>query len=324
MSDAGTGQGAADPGTSTAPPSMLRGGIRDPKLAAALRTLELTVKRKLDGVLHGDHLGLIPGPGSEPGESRPYQPGDDVRRMDWSVTARTTHPHVRQMIADRELETWLVIDMSASMDFGTSTCEKRDLAVAAAAAIVFLNSGGGNRLGALVANGERVVRVPARSGRNHEQTLLRTVATVPRAPLGVRGDLAAAIDALRRPERRRGMAVVISDFLGPVNWMRPLRAISARHEVLGIEVLDPRDVELPDVGDVVLQDTESGVTREFTIDAKLRDDFARAAAAHRADVAHALRSCGVPLLSLRTDRDWIADIVRFVESRRRGALAGMP
>ena len=99
-----------------------------------LRTLELTVKRKLDGVLQGNHLGLIPGPGSEPGESRMYQPGDDVRRMDWSVTARTTHPHVRQMIADRELETWLVVDMSASLDFGTAGCEKRDLAVAAAAA----------------------------------------------------------------------------------------------------------------------------------------------------------------------------------------------
>jgi uncharacterized protein (DUF58 family) len=302
---------------------MLRGGIRDPKLTAALRTLELTVKRKLDGVLHGDHLGLIPGPGSEPGESRLYQPGDDVRRMDWAVTARTTHPHVRQMIADRELETWLVVDMSASMDFGTSTCEKRDLAVAAAAAITFLNSGGGNRLGALVANGERIVRVPARSGRMHEQTLLRSIATTPKAAVGVRGDLAAAIDALRRPERRRGMAVIISDFLGPINWMRPLRAIAARHEVLGIEVLDPRDVELPDVGDVVLQDTESGVTREFTIDAQLREDFAQAATAHRGDVAHTLRSCGAPLLSLRTDRDWIADIVRFVESRRRGAMAGL-
>ena len=116
------------------PPSFQRGEIGDAKLSAALRTLELTVKRKLDGVLHGNHLGLIPGPGSEPGESRPYQPGDDVRRMDWSVTARTTHPHVRQMIADRELETWLVVDMSASLDFGTTGCEKRDLAVAAAAA----------------------------------------------------------------------------------------------------------------------------------------------------------------------------------------------
>ncbi|OBH03224.1 MULTISPECIES: DUF58 domain-containing protein [unclassified Mycobacterium] len=304
------------------PPSFQRGQIDDPKLTAALKTLELTVKRKLDGVLHGDHLGLIPGPGTEPGESREYQPGDDVRRMDWAVTARTTHPHVRQMIADRELETWMVIDMSASLDFGTTVCEKRDLAVAAAAAITYLNSGGGNRIGALVANGATMTRIPARSGRQHEQTLLRTIATTPKAPVGVRGDLATAIDALRRPERRRGMAVIISDFLGPINWMRPLRAISARHEVLAIEVLDPRDVELPDIGDVVLQDAETGVTREFTIDAQLRDDFANAAAAHRAEVSRTVRSCGAPVLTLRTDRDWIADIVRFVESRRRGALAG--
>ena len=303
-------------------PSFERGQIDDPKLTAALKSLELTVKRKLDGVLHGDHLGLIPGPGSEPGESREYQPGDDVRRMDWAVTARTTHPHVRQMIADRELETWMVVDMSASLDFGTTVCEKRDLAVAAAAAITYLNSGGGNRIGAVIANGATITRVPARSGRQHEQTLLRTIATTPKAPTGVRGDLAIAIDALRRPERRRGMAVIISDFLGPINWMRPLRAIAARHEVLAIEVLDPRDVELPDIGDVVLQDAESGAVREFTIDAQLRDDFAKAAAAHRAEVSRTVRGCGAPVLTLRTDRDWIGDIVRFVESRRRGSLAG--
>jgi uncharacterized protein (DUF58 family) len=303
-------------------PSLQRGEIRDPELSAALRKLELTVRRKLDGVLHGDHLGLLPGPGSEPGESRLYQPGDDVRRMDWAVTARTTAPHVREMIADRELETWLVVDMSASLDFGTTGCEKRDLAVAAAAAIAFLNSGGGNRLGALIANGQDVIRVPALSGRMHEHTLLRAIATSPKAPVGVRGDLATAIDGLRRPERRRGMAVIISDFLGPINWMRPLRAIAGRHEVLGIEILDPRDVELPDIGDVILQDAESGVTKEFTIDEKLRDDFEKAAAAHRAEVARTLRRCDAPLLSLRTDRDWIADVVRFVSNRRRGALAG--
>ncbi|MDT5175235.1 MAG: hypothetical protein QOG37_2486 [Mycobacterium sp.] len=304
------------------PPSMNRGVIDDPKLSAALRTLELTVSRKLDGILHGDHLGLIPGPGSEPGESRIYQPGDDVRRMDWAVTARTTHPHVRQMIADRELETWLVIDMSASLDFGTSVCEKRDLAVAAAAAISYLNVGGGNRLGALISNGQTTIRVPARSGREHVHTMLRTIATTPKAPVGVRGDLSALIDALRRPERRRGMAVIISDFLGPITWMRPLRAIAARHEMLAIEILDPRDVELPDIGDVVLQDAESGAVREFTIDAQLQSDFAKAAARHRDDVGRTIRGCGAPVLTLRTDRDWIADIVRFISSRRRGAMAG--
>lgn len=316
---AGQDAGQAQP---VHPPSFERGEIGDAKLSAALRTLELTVKRKLDGVLQGNHLGLIPGPGSEPGESRMYQPGDDVRRMDWSVTARTTHPHVRQMVADRELETWLVVDMSASLDFGTTVCEKRDLAVGAAAAMTYLNSGGGNRIGAIIANGESIIRVPARNGRQHEQRLLRAIATSPRAPLGVRGDLSSAIDALRRPERRRGMAVVISDFLGPIDWMRPLRAISGRHEVLGIEVIDPRDVELPAVGDVILQDAESGVTREFTIDEQLRDDFARAANAHRAEVARTFRRCGAPMMTLRTDRDWIADIVRFVASRRRGAMAG--
>ena len=163
-------------------PSLQRGEIRDPALSAALRKLELTVRRKLDGVLHGDHQGLMPGPGSEPGESRIYQPGDDVRRMDWSVTARTTHPHVRQMIADRELETWLVVDVSASLDFGTAGCEKRDLAVAAAASIAFLNSGGGNRLGAIITNGDVTRRVPALSGRMHEQELLRAIATTPKAP----------------------------------------------------------------------------------------------------------------------------------------------
>jgi uncharacterized protein (DUF58 family) len=212
--------------------------------------------------------------------------------------------------------------MSASLDFGTTGCEKRDLAVAAAAAIAFLNSGGGNRLGAIIANGDSMIRVPALSGRMHEHTLLRAIATSPKAPVGVRGNLAAAIDALRRPERRRGMAVIISDFLGPINWMRPLRAISGRHEVLGIEVLDPRDVELPPVGDVILQDTETGITREFTIDEQLREDFEKAAAAHRAEVARTLRRCDAPLLSLRTDGDWIADVVRFVANRRRGALAG--
>jgi uncharacterized protein (DUF58 family) len=304
------------------PPSFRSGELRDPKLAAALRTLELTVRRRLDGVLHGDHLGLIPGPGSEPGDAREYQPGDDVRQMDWSVTARTTHPHVRQSVADRELETWLVVDLSASLDFGTTGCEKRDLAVAASAAITHLSGGGGNRIGAVVATGADTNRIPARGGRVHTQSMLRAIATTPSAADGVRGDLRAAIEALRRPERRRGMAVVISDFLGPIDWERSLRAISARHDVLAVEVLDPRDLELPDVGDVVLHDPESGRTREFSTTPRLRADFARAAAAHRDDVEKALRRCGAPRLTLRTDGDWIADVVRFVTARRHTIGSG--
>lgn len=304
-------------GDAAGTPSFAHGTLTDPGLAAALRTLELTVRRKLDGMLQGEHLGLIPGPGSEAGESRAYQPGDDVRRMDWSVTARTTHPHVRQMIADRELETWLVVDMSASMDFGTARTTKRDVAVAAAAAIAFLTLGGGNRLGAIITTGDGVVRVPARVGRQHALTVLRTIATTSRGTDGVRGDLAAGLEALRRPQRRHGLAVVISDFLGPIDWDRPLRAIGAHHELLAVEVLDPRDLELPDVGEVVLRDAESGQVREVMLTEKLRHDFAVAASRHQAAVDRSLRGAGAPVMRLRTDRDWISDIAAFVASRRR-------
>ncbi|WP_206518225.1 DUF58 domain-containing protein [Rhodococcus sp. X156] len=306
-----------------APPSLESGHLEDPKLAAALRTLELTVRHRLDGLLQGNHLGLVPGPGSEPGEARTYQPGDDVRRMDWSVTARTTEPHIRQTVADRELETWVVCDLSPSLDFGTAACEKRDLAVAAVSAIAHLTSGGGNRIGAIVATGAHTTRIPPRGGSVAAQSMLRSLATTPRAPDGTRGDLGAALELLRRPPKRRGLAVVVSDFLGDVTWERSLRGLAARHDLLAVEVLDPRDLELPDVGRVVLSDPESGRVREVSTTPRLRTDFAAAAEAHRQEVARALRRCGAPRLTLRTDSDWIADIVRFVIGRKRGWSGGL-
>lgn len=294
-------------------PPVLRGD----RLEAGLRTLELEVRRRLDGLLQGNHLGLVPGPGSEPGEARPYQPGDDVRRMDWAVTARTTEPHIRDSVADRELETWIVADLSGSLDFGSALCEKRDLVVCAVAAIAHLTGGGGNRIGALVSTGAETTRVPARGGAAHVRGLVKTVAKTERAPTGTHGDLATAIDELRRPPRRRGLVVVISDFLGGTDWQRPLRALSARHDLIGIEVLDPRDIDLPDVGTVVLADPESGKQREVHASPLLRKEFAAAAAAHREDVARGLRRAGAGHLVLRTDSDWIADTVRFVVERKR-------
>jgi uncharacterized protein (DUF58 family) len=296
----------------TSPPSF-----RDGRMEASLRALELTVRGRLDGLLQGNHLGLVPGPGSEPGDARAYQPGDDVRRMDWAVTARTTEPHVRQTVADRELETWVVLDLSASLDFGTASCEKRDLAIAAMAAVTHLTRGGGNRIGAIVATGEQTMRLPARGGIAHAHTLIRKIAETPRAQTGSRGDLAAAVEQLRRPPRRRGLAVVISDFLGEPTWERPLKALSARHELLAVEVLDPRELDLPDVGTVVLADPESGKQREVVTTPLLRREFAAAAAEHREVVARTLRRCGAAQLTLRTDSDWVADIVRFALARKR-------
>lgn len=298
--------------------------LRGERMEAGLRTLELDVRRRLDGLLQGNHLGLVPGPGSEPGEARPYQPGDDVRRMDWAVTARTTSPHIRETVADRELETWLVADLSASLDFGTALCEKRDLVVCAAAAVAHLTGGGGNRIGALVSNGAgSIMRIPARGGLPHARGLVRKIAETPRAEEGVRGDLASALEKLRRPPRRRGLAVVVSDFLGGTDWQRPLRALGGQHDLIAIEVLDPRDLDLPDVGTVVLADPETGKQREVHASALLRKEFGAAAHAHRQEVAAALRRAGAAHLVLRTDSDWIADMVRFVVARKRRWSGGV-
>jgi len=300
------------PSAGVHPPSL-----REGRLEAGLRTLELTVRRRLDGLLQGNHLGLLPGPGSEPAEARLYRAGDDVRRMDWAVTARTTEPHVRETVADRELETWAVVDLSASLDFGTADCEKRDLAIAALAAVAHLTRGGGNRMGAVVSTGAQTIRIPARGGVGHVRQLVRKVAETPRAADGTRGDLTAALEQLRRPPRRRGLAVVISDFLGEPDWERSLRGLSARHELLAVEVLDPRELDLPDVGTVVLSDPETGRQREIETTPLLRREYAAAASEHRDRVAETLRRCGAGHLRLRTDSDWVADIVRYALARKR-------
>jgi uncharacterized protein (DUF58 family) len=316
---------------------------------AVLSRLQLLVTRKLDGLLQGDYAGLLPGPGSEAGESREYRPGDDVRRMDWPVTARTTVPHVRRTVADRELETWMAIDLSASLDFGTARMLKRDLVIAAAAATAHLTVRGGNRIGAVVGTGsgaapsstggrswlrrkggtatpaplqEPIVRMPARPGRKEAQGLLRAIARTEVRP--GRADLGDLVDRLNRPPRRRGVAVVISDFLAPVDgWARPIRKLGVRHDVLAIEIVDPRELELPDVGVLTLADPETGALHEVqTADPALRRRYAEAAGEQRGDIARALRAAGAAHLRLRTDTDWLLDIVRFVAAQRHARTRG--
>ena len=287
-----------------------------------LGKLQLLVTRKLDGLLQGDYLGLLPGPGTEAGESREYRAGDDVRRMDWPVTARTTVPHVRQTVADRELETWLAVDLSASLDFGTARHLKRDLALAAVAAMSHLTVRGGNRIGAVVGTGSDVIRIPARTGHKEAQGLVQAVAQVAVRP--GRADLGALVDALNRPPRRRGVAVVISDFLvPPAQWERPLRKLGVRHDLLAIEIVDPRELELGDAGVMEFVDPETGRLHEVhTGDAKLRQRYAAGAAAQRSAIARAIRAAGAAHLRLRTDRDWLLDIVRFVAAQRHARTRG--
>ena len=289
------------------------------KAEEVLRQLDLLITRRLDGLLQGDYQGFLPGPGSEPGESREYQAGDDVRRMDWNLTARTTVPHVRDLIADRELETWALVDCSASLLFGTAQCEKRDLAVAAVAAVAFLTARTGNRMGSVMVwpGGSHVV--PARPGRQAVLALLHTLLTKPPAdPEPGSTDLAAGLQLLLRPPRRRGLAVVVSDFLSAPGWEKPLRGLTARHQVLCVEVVDPRELELPNVGYLTLVDPETGRLREVqTAKASLRARYAEAAAAERAGIAASIRRAGAHHLVLRTDGDWLREIVRFVVTHKR-------
>jgi uncharacterized protein (DUF58 family) len=287
--------------------------------AAALRGLELAVTRRLDGLLQGDYQGLVRGLGTEPGDGRPYVPGDDVRRIDWSLTARMGETHVRDAIADRELTTWAVVDDSASMAFGSATCEKRDLAVAAVAAVGFLTARPGNRIGAVVVGSDSTDTSPPRGGQDGVRALLARLLSSPRpADGGGPADLPAALRRVGRVARRRGLVVVVSDFVGPLNWEGPLRALAARHQVLAAEVGDPRDAELPAVGFLALVDPETGRRLEVqTAKPRVREAFAAAATGKRADVAAAIRRAGADHMVLATDRDWVSDIVGYVATKRR-------
>lgn len=298
---------------------------------AALRRLELAIVRRLEGFLHGDHLGLLPGPGSDTNDARPYQPGqDDVRRMDWAVTARTTIPHVRDTIADRELEVWALLDVTPSMNWGTEGITKRDLGIAAIATIGFLSQKMGDRFGGMLMRPDGVRRLPARSGRTALYGLLRRMLTEPIVPDHSVGDLdlADGIEQMARTQRRRGLRVVVSDFmtagdfeLDPnvePDWERSLRRLAVRNQVICIEVVDRREIEFPDIGDLLIRDPETDFQRYVnTSDGGARARMDAASAAQRERIRIALRRAGVGHIQLRTDRDWVQDIARFVLAYRR-------
>ncbi|HEV7863783.1 MAG TPA: DUF58 domain-containing protein [Acidimicrobiia bacterium] len=299
------------------PPSVVIASTDVVRREDRLRQLELAVTRKLDGLLQGDHLGLVPGGGTEPADGRVYSPGDDVRRMDWNLTARTGVPHVRTTIADRELETWLVIDHSASLDFGTAECEKRDLALAAAAAFTFLTVRGGNRVAASLFGPEAAL-IPPRGGRAAALALLHRLEQRGRAADGAAGTtLSEALRRIRLTARRRGLVVLITDLIDQSNWQRELRALALRHEVVVVEVRDPRESLLPAVGLLMLVDPETGDRLEVqTSNPKVRQRFTDAALTRQAQNTRSVRAAGAAHLVLSTDRDWLFDVVRFVAARR--------
>jgi uncharacterized protein (DUF58 family) len=282
-----------------------------------LRALELSIGRRMEGLLAGDYRSVLLGEGTELAQVRPYVPGDDVRRMDWNVTARTRVPHVRVQLAERVLVTWLVLDTSASMQFGTGERRKADVAEGIALALGHVATRRGNRLGLVTFGDSEPRSQPPKQGRIGLIGLLAGLRGEPDGGTVGATSLGEALARTAALARQRAAIVVVSDFRGPLDWRRALLDLSARHDVVAVEVRDPREQELPDAGTLWLVDPETGrELRVDTDDPRLRARFAEAAAEERTQVAHQLASAGVAHVVLSTDRDWLRDLAIFVRRRR--------
>jgi uncharacterized protein (DUF58 family) len=284
---------------------------------ALLRALDITIGRRMEGLLAGDYRSSLFGDGTELAQVRPYIPGDDVRRIDWNVTARTGEPHVRVQLAERVLVTWLVLDTSASMEFGTADRRKADVAEGTAIAIGHVATRRGNRLGVVTFGGLEPRAIPARQGRMGLVGLLTGLRREPGDARVGATSLGEAISRTGSIARQRSLVVMVSDFRGPRDWRRPLLELAGRHDVLALELQDPREQELSNVGALWLVDPETGqLLRVDTRSRRLRERFAAAAAAERTDVARELASVGVRHLVLSTSGDWLRSLAVFLRRKR--------
>jgi uncharacterized protein (DUF58 family) len=283
-----------------------------------LRALDVTIGRKMEGLLAGDFRSTLLGTGSELAMVRPYVPGDDVRRIDWNVTARTNETHVRVDLAERVLVTWLVLDTTRSMQFGTADRRKADVAEGVAIAIGHLATRRGNRLGIVTFGDERTYTLPPRQGRVALLGLLQALREHDRGPGGTGAtSLGGALRRAGSLARQKALAVVVSDFRGPRDWRPAMLELAGHHDVVAVEVRDPREQELSNVGQLWLVDPETG--RQLRVDTrsrKLRERFAVAAAAERAQVAQELTSIGVRHVVLSTSGDWLRPFVTYLRRSR--------
>jgi len=285
-----------------------------------LQRLEWRVIRRLDGLLQGDYRSLFYGYGVDFADLREYQAGDDVRYIDWNVTARMDTPYVRQYVEDREISGWFLLDLSPSMDFGTVQAQrlKRVVLIDFVATVARLLTRHGNRVGAMF-YGSRVDRtIPARGGRIQVLHLLNDLLKQPRLPQAPFTDLTPLLEAGLHAIKSRSLVFVISDFISAPGWERPLSYLNRRHEVLAIRLWDPSEVELPDVGVVVMEDAETGEQIYVdTHDRGFRQRFQQAAQEREAALSLAFRRAGVDALSLSTEEDLVRAIVRFATLRKR-------
>jgi uncharacterized protein (DUF58 family) len=288
-----------------------------------LRRLEWTVIRRLDGMLHGDYRTLFRGTGLDLADLREYQYHDDVRHIDWNVTARLQTPYVREYHEDREVTAWFLLDLSPSVDFGSET-KKRAISTEFITVLARLLTRQGNRVGTLF-YGDRVDTViPARSGRRHVLSVLHKLLQRPELPRSEGTDLREFLRTAFQVMRRRSIVFIVSDFFSAPGWAEPLAHLAQRHEVVAVRLYDPLERELPDMGMLVMQDSETGEQLFVdTHDKGFRKRFASVAERRERELRLALSRAGVDCLELSTDGDLVDALMRFADLRkRRSRLAG--
>ena len=287
-----------------------------------LQRLDWTVIRRLDGQLQGNYRTLFRGFGMELAELREYQLTDDVRAIDWNVTARMQTPYVRQYMEDREITAWFLLDMSPSVDFGATARQKRDLLVDFVGVLARLLTRHGNRVGAVLFSGIDHRYIPAHGGRMQVLRLIQALREQPRLRRSPRTDLSAMLEGALRVIRRRSLLFLVSDFISVPGWERHLELACRRHELLAVRLTDPQELSLPDVGPLVLEDAETGEQLFVdTHDRAFRARFSELAGRRQAELSGTLARAGVDLLSLSTGGDMSAELIRFAAARREKRAA---
>jgi len=285
------------------------------------------VLRRLDGLLHGDYRTIFRGFGLDLADLREYQYHDDVRHIDWNVTARLQTPYVREYHEDRELAAWFVVDLSGSIDFGSGQVRKRSVAIDFVALLARVLTRRGNRVGLMRYRDQVDAVIPPRAGRRHVLHMMSKMMMTPteaaRAAGGKPTDLRTLLKAAHEMIKRRSLVFVVSDFISLPGWHEPLARLAQRHEVIAIRLYDPLEMELPDLGMVVMQDAETGEQIYVdTHDKGFRKRFAAAAAKREIQLREGLRNAGIDALEVATEDDLADAVMRFADLRkRRGNLA---
>jgi len=294
---------------------------------AVLRRLEWTVLRRLDGLLQGDYRTLFRGFGLDLADLREYQYGDDVRHIDWNVTARLQTPYVREYHEDREVTAWFLLDLSPSVDFGSGEVRKRGVAADFVAVLARILTRHGNKVGALFYGEDVDTMIPARSGRRHVLRILHAMLERPAPKRNLPTDLGELLTGAAHLMRRRSLVFVVSDFISVPGWQERLGQLAQRHEIVAVRLHDPLESSLPDIGMLVVQDAETG-EQVFvdTNDRGFRRRFAAAAQKREEGLRATFRQAGIDALELSTDDDLIDAIRRFADMRKRRSrlAAGAP